>query len=464
MSDYGEQVERADALAKEIMKLSQSTLMLHMRFLDMAITRLIPMSAPIETFTTNGDRFFYDARMVLSAFKDGKETMPRIYLHSLLHCIFRHMLVKNTINRSVWDLACDIAVENAINEFNIDCVKTKNVQEQISHINRLKKKVDIITAEKVYRYYIDKNLNDKEIERERKLFCLDSHDVWYLPPEGKTAKQDAQDDGDQGSQGNGDQPQNGNRFGSGSRNSRSEIEKDWQNISEKVQIDMETMSKDMGENAGSMIQQLREVNREKYDYADFLERFSVLGEAMQINDDEFDYIFYTYGLKLYENMPLIEPLEYKEVKRIKEFVIAIDTSGSTSDELVHKFLTKTYNIFKQKENFFTKINIHIIQCDAMIQEDAKITSQEEFDEYISNLKILGMGGTDFRPVFEYVDKLISEKEFTNLKGLIYFTDGCGTFPTMQPNYNTAFVFVDDKYNNYDVPIWAIKLVLQRDEI
>ena len=30
---------------------------------------------------------------------------------------------------------------------------------------------------------------------------------------------------------------------------------------------------------------------------------------MKINDDEFDYIFYTYGLKLYEKMPLIEPLE-----------------------------------------------------------------------------------------------------------------------------------------------------------
>ena len=37
-------------------------------------------------------------------------------------------------------------------------------------------------------------------------------------------------------------------------------------------------------------------------------------------------------------MPLIEPLEYKEVKRIKEFVIAIDTSGSVSGELVQKFI------------------------------------------------------------------------------------------------------------------------------
>lgn len=72
---------------------------------------------------------------------------------------------------------------------------------------------------------------------------------------------------------------------------------------------------------------------------------------MRVNDDEFDYIFYTYGLKLYERMPLIEPLEYKEVKRIKEFVIAIDTSGSVSGELVQKFIQKTYNILKTRKAF-----------------------------------------------------------------------------------------------------------------
>lgn len=185
---------------------------------------------------------------------------------------------------------------------------------------------------------------------------------------------------------------------------------------------------------------------------------------MRVNDDEFDYIFYTYGLKLYERMPLIEPLEYKEVKRIKEFVIAIDTSGSVSGELVQKFIQKTYNILKNEESFFTKINLHIIQCDTDIQEDRKITSQEEFDDYLATMKLHGFGGTDFRPVFAYVDKLIQSKEFTNLKGLIYLTDGYGDFPARKPPYETAFVFIDDEYNNPVVPPWAIKLVLPSDEI
>lgn len=206
------------------------------------------------------------------------------------------------------------------------------------------------------------------------------------------------------------------------------------------------------------------MNREKYDYTAFLKKFAVLGEAMKVNDDEFDYIFYTYGLKLYGNMPLIEPLEYKEVKRIREFVVAIDTSGSVAGELVQKFMQKTYNILKQEESYFKKINLHMIQCDAEIQEDVKITSQEEFERYIKTVQMRGFGGTDFRPVFSYVEELRRAKEFHNLKGLIYLTDGYGVFPEKKPDYSTAFVFINEQYEIPDVPPWAIKLVLQPEEI
>ena len=216
--------------------------------------------------------------------------------------------------------------------------------------------------------------------------------------------------------------------------------------------------------AGLLTQNLKEVNRERYNYEEFLKKFAVRGEIMKINPDEFDYNYYTYGLTLYGDLPLIEPLEYKDVKRIRDFVIAIDTSGSVAGELVQTFVQKTYNILKSTESFFTKINLHIIQCDAAIQEDIKITNQREFDEYLKNMKLNGFGGTDFRPVFSYVDSLIECREFDNLKGLIYFTDGYGVFPSKKPPYETAFVFVDEGIDPPEVPPWAIKLVLRKDEI
>lgn len=213
-----------------------------------------------------------------------------------------------------------------------------------------------------------------------------------------------------------------------------------------------------------LLQNLKSVNKEKYDYTAFLKKFAVRGEVMKTSEEEFDYIFYTYGLKLYEKMPLLEPLEYKEEKRIREFVIAIDTSGSVAGEQVQKFMQKTYNVLKSTESFFSKINLHIIQCDADIQEHVKITSQEEFDLYLDSMQVKGLGGTDFRPVFAKVNELIEQKEFCNLKGLIYFTDGYGVFPELKPNYETAFVFVDDTYRNPEVPPWAIKLVLESYEL
>lgn len=94
---------------------------------------------------------------------------------------------------------------------------------------------------------------------------------------------------------------------------------DWQHIAEQMQTDLETFHKQRGDEAGGMIQNLRAVNREKYDYTAFLKKFAVMGEAMRINDDEFDYVFYSYGMQLFpeKRMPLIEPLEYKDVKRIR---------------------------------------------------------------------------------------------------------------------------------------------------
>ena len=123
---------------------------------------------------------------------------------------------------------------------------------------------------------------------------------------------------------------------------------------------------------------------------------------------------------------------------------------------------KTYNILKSSENFFHKVNIHIIQCDSEIQQDTKITSQEEFDEFCENVQLTGFGGTDFRPVFAYVEQLKKEKEFDNLKGLIYFTDGYGTYPERMPEYDVLFAFLQEDENAPKLPPWAWKVVLDEE--
>ena len=105
------------------------------------------------------------------------------------------------------------------------------------------------------------------------------------------------------------------------------------------------------------------------------------------------------------------------------------------------------------------MNVHILQCDSMIQDHTVIHSVEEWERYIRQLRISGRGGTDFTPVFSYTDRMIQEKQFRCLKGLIYFTDGDGVYPRRQPSYETAFVFADRRFLSQPVPDWAVKLCL-----
>ena len=236
----------------------------------------------------------------------------------------------------------------------------------------------------------------------------------------------------------------------------------WKKISERIRTDLKTFSKE--KNASEALSQnLEEVHRDKYHYRDILQRFTVMGEEIKPSEDEFDYVYYTYGLRHYGNMPLIEPLEYKDTKKIKEFVIVLDTSASCDGKVVKAFLQKTYSILKETENFFTRMNVHIIQCDNEVKQDVQIQTQEDLEAFIKNGKLSGFGATDFRPAFEYVYTLQEEGQFENLKGLIYFTDGYGIYPEKMPGYDVIFAFLKEDEMRPKLPTWAIKVVLE-DEL
>ena len=83
---------------------------------------------------------------------------------------------------------------------------------------------------------------------------------------------------------------------------------------------------------------------------------------------------------------------------------------------------------------------------------------------MADFTVKGGGGTDFRPAFAYVEQLLREKRFTRLRGLIYFTDGYGIYPAKMPPYETAFVFMKEDYQDIDVPTWAIKLILDSEDL
>ena len=235
----------------------------------------------------------------------------------------------------------------------------------------------------------------------------------------------------------------------------------WKNAALEMGVQLDSYIKLWGVEGSNLSMNLRSVTRRQQDFTAFLRKFARMGEHVRVNDDEFDYVYYCYGLSRYGNLPLIEPLEYVEERRIRDFVIAIDTSASTKDGLVRRFLERTYSILSNETGFFTRMNVHLVQCDAAVTAVDCIHSLDELDDFLDNVQVKGLGGTDFRPVFAYVEDALERGEFQNLGGLLYFTDGQGTYPAHKPSFDTAFVFSDAETAGASAPVppWAMKAVL-----
>lgn len=419
--------EKINFIASEIWCFSRDKILINFRFLDVAVSNINVkvQNENKDTFYYN-DVIYYNPETIIELYKQNQNNVTRLQLHILFHLIFGHTYNYHRLDTQLWDIAADMAVENAVLSLQLLDACILNDNKKLCILDDIKKATGIITAERIYKYLKNKKYSKTELLKLSELFKMDNHFRWK--------NEDA--------------------------NSLEMTLAQWNKISERIKANLSAFSKEKASNE-SILQNLNEATKEKYDYDAFLRRFCVSGEDMQINDDEFDYVYYTHGLSLYGNMPLVEPLEYKDVNKIKEFVIAIDTSASCQGEVVQEFLNKTYNILKSSENFFRKVSIHILQCDCEVRSDTKITNDEEFETFMKKGQLEGFGATDFRPVFTYVDRAIENHEFENLKGLIYFTDGYGIFPENKPlyNYETAFVFIDEYENMPQVPNWAVKVVL-----
>ncbi|MGN0347151.1 MAG: VWA-like domain-containing protein [Lachnospiraceae bacterium] len=421
------QKETIEKYARNIMQLAKDTITVRFRFFDTALGKLKLISKPgLMGFATNGAALYYDPALLLQTYMDEPNVAVRLFLHVLLHQVFLHPYRYEKTNEDYWNMACDIAVENIILEMDLPAAALTRDDEQRGKIQRIRKWCPELTADKLYREFMVGGVSSVSQREYVRLFAIDSHDAW--------------------------------------RSKKEEMEtvitqEQWEKISERVKADLKTFSKNKT-GSESLDTNIEEATKKRYDYASILERFAVLGEEMMVNDDEFDYIYYTYGLSTYKNLPLIEPLEYKETNKIKEFVIAIDTSASCRGKVVKAFLQTTYDILKQSENFFLEVNIHIVQCDATIRQDTKITCEADFRKFLETGKLTGFGATDFRPVFQYVEELKEEGEFENLKGLIYFTDGYGIYPEHMPDYDVIFAFLGEDSHRMPVPVWAIQVILE----
>lgn len=439
-------LEKEIYFARKIIEADRNQLVMEYRFLVRAIYALTPKSVRESdhknlTFATDGTCFYYREKKLIDLFRMTERGTTDTLLHSILHCLYLHpFFTEQYVERKVWDIACDICVWDVVNG-----IKGREDLRRKEWFDRLRRNVKVLSAQGIYRCLREErdrgHLSDSDMMHLWNLFHVDDHDPWYLP----------KDDGRKGNGG-----QQGMTY-------YDRLVRRWRDIVGHAEMGQAMEAAKSGKQKGDFPGwdriPLDRIEREHIDYSSFLRRFAAVEERMHIDMDAFDYSYYVYGLELYKDMPLIEPLEYKEIHSIRDFVIAIDTSGSCDIDLVRRFLAKTYDILSASVFKDNDQQIHIMQCDAIVQNDTTVHHIEELREYMQDLKIYGRGGTDFRPVFQRVEELRQDGKLRDLKGLLYFTDGYGTFPEKPTDYRTAFVFAEMD-ENIDVPAWAMSVYIE----
>ena len=429
MSHVMTQSEWEESVSEQILQVVRNEIYLDLRYLDVALSALTWNSAEgIRGFATDGIRLCYSKEWLIRIFQSNAKFLDRAYLHTVLHCVYSHLFIRQNRNKRIWNIACDIMVEYTIDKMDKPCTR-----RAISYIRQklyedLNLNQGYLSAAAIYRQicgFDAETLNKVEQE-----FYTDSHALWPEEEQSDARMQQAKEKLDK--------------------------------VARQTKMQMEQKGKGEDEEGEQVLMGQLKAQKSRRSYREFLRKFAVLREELHCNPEEFDLNYYTYGLQLYGNMPLIEPLETRESMKIEEFVVAVDTSYSTSGELIKNFLKETFTLLTEQNSFFRKCKIRIIQCDDRVRTEEVITDFDKIEETVNRFTVIGGGGTDFRPVFRYVEEQIKEGEIKNLKGLLYFTDGMGIYPKKRPDYKTAFLFLND-FDNDTVPPWAIRMKLEPEE-
>lgn len=415
--------ESLERVGEELLFAARNELYLNLPYLDAALCALRFAPGDTLSLATDGETLYYYPAYLADRYLRSPALVNRAYLHVVLHCMLRHLGKRRGKIAELWDVACDAAVESILDGLEYVCLRSGSVPARQKFYGECRQEMKVLTAEGIYRHLLRRDLSPFELGALQKQFFVDEHNLWERDAENQ--RQDER----------------------------------WKDISEKTRTGMETVLAGQAVGGETILEQVRAAVRDDVDYRAFLRRFAVPREVLALDGNAFDPVFYTYGLRLYGNLPLVEPVETREERRIEDFVIALDTSMSTSGELVREFLACTYAILRSADTFTRKVNIRVLQCDDRIRMDTPITSLDELRECMENFQLSGGSATDFRPVFEYVEKLRKEGAFQSLRGLVYFTDGMGIYPARRPPYETAFVLLEEPPLSVTMPPWAICLIL-----
>lgn len=423
------QTEWESALALQAMERVRAEVYLDLRYLGAALgTPALRAATDGHGLAMDGETLWFSPAWVLELYRRNRRYLPRALLHSVLHCVFRHLWLRGGRDPALWDLACDIAVERVIDSLDAACLRRPVSWLRQKTYAALDEQCRLFAAGPIYRALCGYEADELAALR-REFFC-DSHHLWPADPTAPAAQA---------------------------------LGQRWEQLGRQTQFAAQQQGRQAGSDAAAALRVQVQAGQSRRSYRDFLRRFAAWREEPRLDPDAFDLGYYAYGLRTYGDMPLIEPLETRESKKIRDFAIVLDTSESTAGALVKAFLRETFGLLRGGDTFFRQCRIWVLQCDDRVRDEVLLTDLDDLDRFCASFTLAGGGGTDFRPALDRVAGLQAQGAFSDLRGVLYFTDGRGVYPPKRPPFEVAFLFLEDGASRPEPPPWAMRLVLQPEE-
>ena len=415
---------------------ARTRLILDKPFLGALVLRLPMVAADpgwCATTATDARKFYYNPDYIASLSMSQTQFM---LAHEALHCALSHFARRQHRVQHRWDLACDFAINPLLLEDGLTPPPNCNVMPQYLGM----------TAEEIYPL-IDENDDTETLDQH--LFDQDNQsgggqqgkapdkpdNAQQAPGKGgdNSQRDDDRDSGgetpldQQSEQGEGqgakpleaDSPQtdreqrDGDDSGRGeptppplSNEERQTLEVQWQQrLAGAAQQAMQA-----GKMGGTMARLVDHLLQPRLPWRMLLARYMT---AMA--RDDFTYMRPSRR----EGDAILPSLKSSQV----EIVVAVDTSGSIRANEMDEFLSEVSALKGQM-----RARVTLLACDSNLSDGAPWVF-EPWEEFRCPTEIHGGGGTDFRPVFDWLDEQGQQPQL-----LVYFTDAQGQFPPHEPNY------------------------------
>ena len=415
---------------------ARAKLILDKPFLGALVLRLPLAEADANwcaTTATDARKLYYNPEFIDSLSMSQTQFM---LAHEALHCALSHFARRQHRVQHRWDLACDYAINPLLLEDGLAPPPNCNVMPQYLGM----------TAEEIYPLIEETDENDTI---DQHLFDQDNQsgggqqgqapetpDRKQQTPGGGGDNSQREDDRQQGGekpldqqseqdQGDGAKPmeadstrsdqqqRDGDEDGRGeptppplSAEERQTLEVQWQQrLAGAAQQAMQA-----GKMGGSMARLVEHLLQPRLPWRMLLARYMT---AMA--RDDFTYMRPSRR----EGEAILPSLKSSQV----EIVVAVDTSGSIRAGEMDEFLSEVSALKGQM-----RARVTLLACDSSLSDGAPWVF-EPWEEFRCPAEIRGGGGTDFRPVFEWLDEQGQRPEL-----LVYFTDAQGRFPEHEPNY------------------------------